>query len=137
MDVQGVISRLNYAVTLENTACIMYKQAALLVTGLHRKPYSDFFMAESLASHAHAVKFGQKIVALGGFPSVDIEYRACTHDLKLLLEMLLGIERKAVEAYSKALELARDNIALANMLEDQIDLEQQDVEELELMLQEQ
>lgn len=60
MDTAQVINALNTAVTLEHAACIQYKQHALLVRGLWRKTFSDYFSAESQSAHAHAQKFGQK-----------------------------------------------------------------------------
>ena len=43
MDTPLVIDALNKAVSLEHAACIQYKQHALLVRGLWRKVYADFF----------------------------------------------------------------------------------------------
>ena len=43
------------------------------------------------------------------------------------------LERQAIQAYLAALALA-DDVALRNMLEDQIEQEQRDIEELELYL---
>jgi bacterioferritin (cytochrome b1) len=46
----------------------------------------------------------------------------------------LDLERQAMQAYLAAHKLAEDDVALRNMLEDQIEQEQCDIEELELYL---
>jgi bacterioferritin (cytochrome b1) len=51
-----------------------------------------------------------------------------------MLRQDLDIERQAMQAYLAALTLAQDDVALRNMLEDQIEQEQHDIEELELYL---
>ena len=72
MEIGRVIEALNKAVALEHAACIQYKQHALLVRGLWRKVYSEFFLEESRTAQEHAYKFGQKIVALGGVPTIEV-----------------------------------------------------------------
>ncbi len=135
MDTRQVIDALNKAVALEHAACIQYKQHALLVRGLWRKVYSDFFMSESRGAQEHAARFGRKIVALGGIPTVEVGTTIRqTLDLEEMLRQDLDLERAAMRAYSEAHELAADDVALGNMLEDHIEGEQRDIEELELYL---
>ena len=131
-----IVDALNKVVHLENKACMQYKQYALMVRGLWRLQFSDFFMKESLASHDHAAKFGQKIVALGGVPTAHVGgVVSHTTDITDMLHVLLGVEKAAMTAYLEAFALASCDVALSNMLEDQIDIEQRDIEELELFLQ--
>ena len=135
MDTRNVIDALNKAVALEHTAALQYKQHALLVRGLWRKVYSDFFMSESRGAQEHAAKFGRKIVALGGIPTVEVGATIRqTLDLEEMLRQDLDLERAAMQAYLEARELAADDVALSNMLEDHIEGEQRDIEELELYL---
>jgi bacterioferritin (cytochrome b1) len=137
MDTRRVIDALNKAVALEHAACIQYKQHALLVRGLWRKVYAEFFREESRAAQEHAYKFGQKIVALGGVPTIEVG-TAVRQSLELeeMLQYDLELERQAKQAYLDALALCEDDVALRNMLEDQIEDEQRDIEELELILEE-
>ena len=135
MDTGQVIDALNKAVGLEHAASLQYKQHALLVRGLWRKVYSDFFMSESRGAQEHAAKFGQKIVALGGIPTVEVGATIRqTLDLEEMLRQDLDLERAAMQAYLDAHELVADNVAPSNMLEDHIEDEQRDIEELELYL---
>jgi bacterioferritin (cytochrome b1) len=135
MDTLRVIDALNKAVALENAAMLQYKQHAMLVRGLWRKVFSDFFSSESHNALDHARKFGHKIVALGGVPTVEVGATVRQSlNVEEMLQQDLDLERQAMQAYLAAHMLAADNVALRNMLEDQIDQEQRDIEELELYL---
>jgi bacterioferritin (cytochrome b1) len=135
MNTPLVIETLNKAVALEHAACIQYKQHALLVRGLWRKVFADFLYEESRSAQEHAYKFGQKIVALGGIPTIDVGAPVRQSlDLVEMLQQDLEMERQAKEAYEEALVLCQDDTALRVMLEDQIKSEQDDIEELEMYL---
>jgi bacterioferritin len=135
MDAPRVIEALNKAVALENAAMLQYKQHALLVRGLWRRVFTEFFSSESHSALDHARKFGQKIVALGGVPTVEVGATVRQSlDVEEMLRQDLDLERQAMQAYLAALGLAQDDVALRNMLEDQIEQEQRDIEELELYL---
>ena len=135
MDTARVIEALNKAVALEHAASLQYKQHALLVRGLWRRVFADFFSGESRSALEHAHKFGQKIVALGGVPTVEVGATIRQSlNVEEMLRQDLDLERQAMQAYLSAHVLAEDNIALRNMLEDHIESEQRDIEELELYL---
>src|SRR5688500_8264053 len=99
MNTTLVIETLNKAVALEHAACIQYKQHALLVRGLWRKVYAEFFREESRSAQDHAYKFGQKIVALGGVPTIEVG-TAVRQSLELeeMLQYDLELERQAKQA---------------------------------------
>jgi bacterioferritin len=135
MDTARVIEALNKAVALEHAASLQYNQHGLLVRGLWRKVFADFFSAESHSALDHARKFGQKIVALGGVPTIEVG--AAVHqslDVQEMLRQDLQLERQAMQAYLAAHTLAEDDVALRTMLEDHIEQEQRDIEELEMYL---
>jgi bacterioferritin len=135
MDTARIIDALNTAISLEHAASLQYKQHALLVRGLWRKVFADFFNSESHSAMNHAHKFGQKIVAFGGVPTVEVSATIRQSlDVAEMLRQDLDLERQAMQAYLAAHALADDNIALRNMLEDHIEQEQRDIEELELYL---
>lgn len=135
MDTRKVIDALNHAIALEHTAVMQYKQQALLVSGLWRKEYAGFFTDQSEGALGHAHKFGQKIVALGGVPTVEMgaPIRQST-DLEEMLHEDLELEKAALQAYIDTHTIAKDNLPLRLMLENQIEAEQQDVEEIEMYL---
>jgi bacterioferritin len=135
MDNSLAIEALNKVVALEHAACMQYKQHALLVRGLWRKVYADFFYDESRSAQEHAYKFGQKIVAMGGIPTIEVGAPVRQSlDLIEMLQQDLEIEKQAKQAYEDALTLCQDDTALRVMLEDQIQTEQDDIEELEMYL---
>src|SRR5688572_20406563 len=130
-DGDGLINRLNHALSLEYAATIQYLQQQCLVTGQERQQFAPFFAASSSESHTHAQNLGNKIVALGGSPTIE---PAIVREGKSLAEMLrydLELEREALDAYVKAWESAQDNPPLVFWLEEIISTEQLHVDELE------
>jgi bacterioferritin len=134
MDTKKVVAALNKALALEHSAALQYKQHALLVSGLWRKVFADFFSSQSKGSLEHAEKFGQKIVALGGVPSVEVATVHQSIDLEEMLRQDLELEKETMQAYLEAHALAQDDVALRTMLETHIESEQRDIEELEMYL---
>jgi len=126
-----LIDRLNRALSLEYAATIQYLQQQCLVTGQERQQFAPFFAASSSESHLHAQNLGNKIVALGGAPTIE---PAKVREGKNLAEMLrydLEMEREALDAYVKAWETAQGNPPLVFWLEEIISAEQLHVDELE------
>ncbi len=94
-----------------------------------------FFHTESHSALDHAHKFGQKVVALGGVPTIEVGASVRQSlDLKEMLRQDLELERQAMQAYLAAHALAESDVALRTMLETHIDGEQRDIEELEMYL---
>ena len=135
MNTAYVIDALNQTIALELTASLQYHQQALLVRGLWRKLFAEFFHAESHGALDHAHKFGQKVTALGGVPTIEVGAPVRQSlDLTEMLHQDLELERQAMQAYLKAHALAEGDVALRSMLETHIDDEQRDIEELEMYL---
>ena len=130
-DGDDLINRLNRALSLEYAATIQYLQQQCIVTGQERQQFAPFFAASSSESHTHAQNLGNKIVALGGAPTIE---PAIVREGKNLAEMLrydLELEREALAAYVKAWESAQGNPPLVFWLEEIISAEQLHVDELE------
>jgi bacterioferritin len=126
-----LINRLNRALSLEYAATIQYLHQQCLVTGQERQQFAPFFAASSSESHMHAQNLGNKIVALGGSPTIE---PAEVREGKNLSEMLrydLEMEREALDAYVKAWKSAQGNPPLVFWLEEIISAEQLHVDELE------
>ncbi|MGE0823710.1 MAG: bacterioferritin [Candidatus Binatia bacterium] len=134
MDTKKINVALNKVVALEHTATLQYKQHALLVNGLWRKVFADFFSDHSKESLEHAEKFGRKVVALGGVPTVELGTVRQSTDLEEMLQQDLALEKETMHAYLEAHALSEGEIALRTMLESQIESEQRDIEELEMYL---
>src|SRR5918998_4810408 len=97
-----LIENLNRALSLELGAVIQYMQHSFLVTGPEREVFCEFFRDQSEEAHDHAEMLGDKIVAIGGVPTVEPgEIRQST-DLAEMLRQDLELERTAMEAYVAA-----------------------------------
>ena len=128
-----LIEVLNRAVSLEYTAVVQYNQHSMLLTGPDREVFEELFTKQAEEALTHAKTWGEKIVYLGGIPTVEVGEVHQSTSLTEMLEMDLELETRAVESYS----LARDvcgHQPTAYLLEDQIIAEQDDVERLAKLL---
>src|SRR5215472_7725605 len=99
-----LINRLNRALSLEYAATIQYLQQQCLVAGQERQQFAPFFGASSGESHLHAQNLGNKIVALGGSPTIEPAKVREGKDLAEMLRYDLEMEREALGAYVRAWE---------------------------------
>ncbi|MEM6532674.1 MAG: ferritin-like domain-containing protein [Myxococcota bacterium] len=132
---KAIIDALNEAVKIENTLMLQCQHQSLTIRGLWRVQFEGFFQGLSDEARDHSRKFGLKIAGLGGNPTVAVSEIIEARDVFEMLELDLELERKALAAYTRALKLADENVALRNMLEDHIEAETQHIEELELVAQ--
>jgi bacterioferritin len=129
---QELIDNLNRALGLELAAVIQYMQHSFLVTGTEREVYRSFFREQSEESHDHAKTLGDKVVALGGVPTVEPGMIRQSTELVEMLRQDLALEREAMEAYLAAWESCKDSDRPTRfMLEERISQEQIHIEELE------
>jgi bacterioferritin len=125
-----LIERLNYALSLEFAATIQYLNQQCVVVGHDRQDFAPFFATSSSEAHLHAQNLGNKIVALGGTPTIKPAEVKQAQSLRQMLEHDLEMEREALEAYVKAWEVADGNRPLRFWLENIIQEEQLHVDEL-------
>ena len=129
---QELIDNLNRALGLELAAVIQYMQHSFLVTGAEREVYRAFFREQSEESHGHAKMLGDKVVALGGVPTVEPGMIRQSTDLAEMLRQDLALEREAMEAYLAAWESCKDSDRPTRfLLEERISQEQIHIDELE------
>lgn len=127
-----LIEHLNRALSLELAGVIQYLQHSFLVTGPEREVYRSFFRDQSEEAHDHATTLGDKVVALGGVPSVEPGMIRQSTDLKGMLRQDLELEREAMQAYTDAWKACSDNeLATRFLLEERIAEEQKHIDELE------
>lgn len=128
----NLVERLNRALSLELTAVIQYMQHSFLVTGTEREVYRSYFRKQSEESQDHATTLGDKIVALGGVPTVEPAMIRQSIDLKEMLQQDLALEREAMDAYMAAWEACTDDHRPVRFqLEERIYQEQLHIDELE------
>jgi bacterioferritin len=129
---QDLIDNLNRALGYELAAVIQYSQHSYLVTGLEREVYKEFFRDQAEEAQNHAEFLGDKLVALGGVPTVEPGMIRQSVDLKEMLQQDLKLEREAMAAYMDAWKSCDDDdLPTKFWLEGQIADEEIHIEELE------
>lgn len=127
-----LIENLNQALSLELAGVIQYSQHSFLVTGVEREVYKEYFRDQAAEAKDHAQFLGDKIVALGGIPTVEPAMIRQSIDLKEMLKQDLELEREAMAAYMAAWSACdEDELPTKFWLEGQIADEQRHIEELE------
>ena len=127
-----LIENLNKALSFELSAVIQYSQHSYLVTGLEREVYKEYFRDQSGEAQDHAEFLGDKIVALGGIPTVEPGMIRQSTDLTEMLKQDLELEREAMSAYMAAWRSCdEEDLPTKFWLEGQIADEQEHIEELE------
>jgi bacterioferritin len=134
MDKPKLLEKLNECLRHEWTGVAQYAQAGFVVAGLWREVYSDMFFDSAKESFGHARLVGEKIVALGGVPTVERNPVKQSHDLNEMLNFALEFETKAVKCYTEALVLASGDRALEVFLENILEDEQDGVDKLTRIL---
>ena len=129
---EDLIVNLNKALSLELTGIIQYSQHSYLVSGTMREEFRGFFRAQATEALTHAEFLGDKIVALGGVPTVEPAMIRQSTNLKEMLVQDLKLEREAIEAYTDAWKSCDENdLPTKFWVEGQIAEEQLHIEELE------
>lgn len=134
MDSANIIDKLNAILRHEWTGVAQYSQAGFVVSGLWREVYSGMFFDNAKESFGHARQIGDKIVALGGVPTIERNAVHQSNDLAEMLSAALEFESAAVKLYTEALQHCGDDRALEVFLEDILKEEQEGVDEISKLL---
>jgi bacterioferritin len=133
VDASKAIDKLNECLRHEWTGVAQYAQAGFVVSGLWREVYSGMFYDSAKESFGHAKLVGEKIVAMGGIPTVERNPIKQTQDLNEMLQHALEFEQAAVRMYTDAIALSEEgdeDRALVVFLEDILKEEQDGVDQL-------
>lgn len=137
MDKNAVIDKLNEILKWEYAGVVQYTQFSFLVSGVLREVYEKFFRKNGEEALGHAQQIGDKIVALGGKPTVERAEVKVTTDLHQMLVHSHELESHHAKLYNEALALVGDdNLALRVMLEEIGSEEQEGAEHIEKLLRE-
>ncbi|MGD9563744.1 MAG: bacterioferritin [Pyrinomonadaceae bacterium] len=127
-----LIENLNRALGLELAAVIQYSQHSYLVTGHEREVFKDWFRDQAEEAQDHAESLGDKIVALGGVPTVEPGAIRQSVEVSEMLKQDLDLEREALNVYMAAWASCDEtDLPQKFWLEGRIADEQSHVEELE------
>ncbi len=105
-DVSELIEGLNTDLAAEYQAVIMYRTYAALVSGPWRRDLRAFFEAEIPDELGHAALLADKVVALGGTPSVAVGAVPIPRDAREMLENALQAEVDTIERYTRRIAQA-------------------------------
>lgn len=135
MDKSSIIQKLNEILKWEYAGLVQYTQFSFVVQDTWREVFSKFFRENGAEALDHAHLVGDKIVALGGVPTVERAEVKQSADLTEMLEYSLEVESKQVQLYTEAVELCGErDVALRVLLEDLCLKEQEGVDHLEKVL---
>lgn len=127
-----LVENLNKALSLELAAVIQYSQHSYLVTGHDRQIFKDWFRDQAEEAQEHAESLGDKVVALGGVPTVEPAMIRQSVDTSEMLKQDLELEREALNTYMAAWASCDENdLPQKFWLEERISEEQIHIEELE------
>ena len=134
MNKPALIERLNHAIALELCAVIQYNQYCNVLMGADRRVWRGLFKDMSDGALEHARKFGFRVVALGGMPTIEHATVKQATNITEMLTNALELERALVIAYTEALAHCENNAAYRSLLEDIIEHEQEEVDEISIFL---
>lgn len=131
-----LIESLNEDLAGELGAIIQYIVYAAKVTGPYRPQLVEFFLAEVPDEQRHAQFLANKIVALGGEPTMQARPVAVAESNREMLEAVLEAEQRAVRDYTQRAEQAEEygDKGLAVEIENIVSDETRHAEETERIL---
>ncbi len=132
-DTSNLIEGLNSDLAAELSAMVQYLTYSARVTGPYRPQLAQFMLEEVPDEQQHAQFLANKIVALGGEPTVLPEPVPRAKGNHAMLEAILMAERKAISAYAQRVEEATEfgDKGLAVQLEEMLADETRHAEETE------
>jgi len=121
-DTTTLIEGLNEDLAAEYQAVVMYRTYASLTSGPWRQDLRAFFESEIPDELAHAAFLADKIVALGGRPTVEVPPVRITDDNRTMLEYALEAEVDTIARYTRRIQQAEEagELAVKIQLEDLI-----------------
>jgi bacterioferritin len=114
---KDLIDGLNIDLSHEYAAVIQYRTYASAVSGPHRQELRAFFTGEIADELGHAQLLADKIISLGGRPTVEAAKVKYTEDAKEMLQNSLADEidtiKRYIERRAQAEELGEAGLAVA------------------------
>lgn len=134
MDNSKIVDALNKMLAQEHACAIRYATHAQIVSGPYAETVAARLKEISGDEVLHAEKLRERIVALGGIPTMNVstEDLKSASNLNQILEVNIGEEKSAIQSYSKILEtIPGSNAILFLTIQEIIRDEQEHLEELE------
>lgn len=136
MDKQTLIDGLNQDLAGEYQAILQYLQHYFVMKGPDRLTVGEMFKETAMGEMKHADFLAEKIVALGGVPTVTPLPIVQPADVQGMLEANLAAERKAIADYAERAKQAEEygDLGLQVDLEDIASDETRHAEEFEKLI---
>lgn len=136
MDKQTLIGGLNHDLAGEYQAILQYLQHYFVLKGMNRLTLGEFFKKSSIDEMKHADFLAEKIVALGGLPTVQPAPIVQPAAAEEMLKANHAAERQAIKDYVERAKQAEEfgDVGLVTDLENIISDETRHMEELEKLL---
>jgi bacterioferritin len=133
---EQLIELLNEDLAREYQAVIQYRTYASVVSGVNRRELREFFETEIPDELGHAKLLADKIITMGGRPTVAPAAVKYTEDVKEMLRNSLEDEEATVQRYVERREQAEacGEYGLAVDFDDLISDETRHRDELRMML---
>lgn len=128
-----LIEKLNRMLKQEHACAIRYATHAAVVTGPASEPIRARLKEISADEIEHAEKLRDRIVALGGKPTLEISLEDLkeAYDLDTILKINMREEADAIASYTEILEMIPpSNAILYDTIRDILEGEQEHMEEL-------
>lgn len=132
-DYQEIIKKLNSILSQEHACAIRYATHAAVITGPDAEPIRARLKEISEDEVLHAEKLRDRIVALGGKPTMDIHLEDLkeAYDLDSMLNINMREESDAIKHYTEILAMVPENdVILYETIRGIIEDEQEHLEEL-------
>lgn len=135
-----LVSLLNSDIRNEYMHMHFYLHSAMMVQGLHREEWREFFLEEAGNEMKHVQEFGDLIIGLDGTPEVTPnQFPTNLTDLKSILNYAINMEEQVVSNYVTRMDQASelggvDGRWMEIFLEDQIMKSRKDVDHLRQVL---
>jgi bacterioferritin len=122
----------------EIEAAIRYLHLAVTVKGLDRLLVQKVLLENMRETLEHAQTIANKIVQLGGVPSLDLRLKLAPRKSSgaEAIRTAIAFEQAALDAYRELLDKIRGDVPLEEFVRAQVDLESQHVAELSLLVEE-
>lgn len=133
---EKLIEGLNHDLAAEYRAIFQYLQQSFLLKGLGRIPFSEYLSKEAQGEMRHVEFLAEKIVSLGGMPTITPLPVKVGKDLREMLQNDLEAEREAIADYKERAKQAEEfgDIGLQVELENLLAEETHHLEELQKLL---
>lgn len=131
-----LIKVLNSLLQYEYKAMMQYLQNSYLVRGQRREAVKAWLQKMAQEEMMHASKVADKIVSLGGTPTLEIPPVTVASGVTEIIHLALAIEEGAADAYRKALPMIErtGDIHMKLLAEQMVADSQGEAEEIRKML---